>query len=126
MRVENTSEIRQFVGSDFGAVQALHIPEADKLGALNNEETARDGQEGDTARQKKRNALMQAMDMAEEHLNGAGLNIRLKVADNSERLQVEVFDPKTKEVLRRFPPDEIIRLAESIEEMAGLIVDRSL
>jgi len=70
--------------------------------------------------------LVEAMDMAKERLEGIGLDIRLKMDTPGERLQVEVFDPETKEVLRRFPPDEIIRLAESIEENGGLLVNRSL
>lgn len=125
MRVENTLETRAYVSGEPGVAHVLKAPESDKLGALNHEK-GRDGHNGNDARQRGKSALMEAMDVAGEHLRGAGLNVRLKVADKSERLQVEVFDPKTKEVLRRFPPDEIIRLAESIEEMAGLIVDRSL
>jgi uncharacterized FlaG/YvyC family protein len=125
MRVENTFDTRSFVSGDLDVAHVLHVRESDELGALNHD-IGRDGQKGDDAYQKKRSALMEAMNVAGEHLKGTGLNIRLKVSDKSERLQVEVFDPKTKEVLRRFPPDEIIRLAESIDEMAGLIVNRSL
>lgn len=125
MRVENTLDSRSYVPGDLGVAKMVSVPDNDKLGALNHDK-GHDGHKGDDARHKERNALMEAMDVAEEHLKGTGLNIRLKVADKSERLQVEVFDPKTKEVLRRFPPDEIIRLAESIDEMAGLILDRSL
>ncbi|SDB01941.1 FlaG protein [Desulfonatronum thiosulfatophilum] len=83
------------------------------------------GPDGISPRQAK-NILMEAMDVAKDRLDGTGLNVRLKMTDKSERFQVEVYNPETKEVLRRFPPDEIIRLAESIDEMAGLIVDRSL
>ena len=124
MRVENIPENRSVVLGDLGVGPVLRVSESNKLGALNHDND-RNGQKDDDAQQKKRSALMEAMEVAEDHLKGTGLNIRLKVAENSERLQVEVFDPKTKEVLRRFPPDEIIRLAESIDEMAGLLVDRS-
>jgi uncharacterized FlaG/YvyC family protein len=130
MRVENAFEIRPYVLNDLGVAHVLNVPATDKLGVLDRHDKGHDGEQAgrkdENGLQKGRDALLEAMDVAEDHLKGTGLNIRLKVSDNSERLQVEVFDPETKEILRRFPPDEIIRLAESIDEMAGLIVDRSL
>jgi len=73
-----------------------------------------------------REKLFQAVEAADERMQDLGLHIRLRVGENSERLQVEIYDPETKEVIRRLPPDEIIKLAESLEEMAGVILDRSL
>ncbi len=70
--------------------------------------------------------LLQAVEAADQRMEDLELNIRIRVNEKSERLQVEVFNPETKEVIRRIPPDEIIKLAESIEEMTGMIVNRSL
>lgn len=70
--------------------------------------------------------LSEAVETARQRLEKAGLNIRLITGEGKDRFQVEVFNPTTKEVIRRFPPDEIIKLAESIEEMNGLVVNRTL
>lgn len=66
------------------------------------------------------------METARQRLQESGLNIRLSSDHGSERLQIEVFNPETDEVIRRFPPDEIIKLGESIKKMNGLVVNRNL
>ncbi len=92
------------------------------------------GTEGHVDRQERRAAsgqderkqLEQAVEKANSQMQNHGVNVRLRTSDKSERFQVEVIDQETKEVLRRFPPDEIIRLAESLDEMVGVILNRSL
>lgn len=125
MRVENTSDPRTIMPSDPAVAPVMNVPKSDSIDMVSHAR-GHGGQQDEQAQRHAGSALLEAMDLAEEHLQGTGMNIRLRTSENSERLQVEVFDPKTKEVLRRFPPDEIIRLAESIDEMAGLIVNRSL
>jgi uncharacterized FlaG/YvyC family protein len=71
-------------------------------------------------------ALSKAMEIAKEHLDAAGLKIRLGHGGEKQRFQVEIFNPETNEVIRRFPPDEIIKLAESIEKMNGFVLDQKL
>jgi len=124
MRVESTSDPRTIMPSDPPAAPAMNVPKSEKMEIL-SQSRGHGEQKGEQSQRHAWNALLEAMDLVGEHLQGTGINIRLRATENSERLQVEVFDPKTKEVLRRFPPDEIIRLAESIDEMAGLIVNRS-
>lgn len=87
------------------------------------------GVQSDPARSfstQTKDLLDQAVEAADSRLKEMGVNIRLRVGENSDRLQVEVYDPETREVIRRLPPDEIIKLAESIEDMVGLILDRLL
>lgn len=76
--------------------------------------------------QDERKQLEQAVEKANSRMQDHGVNVRLRTSEKSERLQVEVIDRETKEVVRRFPPDEIIRLAESLDEMVGVILNRSL
>lgn len=69
--------------------------------------------------------LLKVLEKVQKHLEDTGLKTRLGDGGEKHRLQVEIFDPESKEVLRRFPPDEIIKLAESIEKMSGLVLDQN-
>ncbi len=66
------------------------------------------------------------MEQARQHLKDSGLNIRMSKGEGSKNMQIEVFNPETNEVIRRFPPDEIIKLGESIKKMNGLVMNRNL
>jgi uncharacterized FlaG/YvyC family protein len=50
----------------------------------------------------------------------------LSSGDGKDSFQIEVFNPETNEIIRRFPPDEIIRLSASIKKMNGFVVDKAL
>lgn len=70
--------------------------------------------------------LSKAMEIAKERLNETGLNIRFSSGDGRGSFQVEVFNQETDEVIRRFPPDEIIKLSASIKEMNGFVMNKAL
>jgi uncharacterized FlaG/YvyC family protein len=70
--------------------------------------------------------LEKAIEMAKERLKDTRLNIRLSSGDGKDSFQIEVFNPETNEIIRRFPPDEIIRLSASIKKMNGFVVDKAL
>ncbi len=72
--------------------------------------------------QKNHDRLANAMDVTRKRLEGTGVNIRLAV-EAKNRIQIEVFRSDTNEIVRKFPPDEILRLADAIEEMNGSIFD---
>lgn len=44
--------------------------------------------------------------------------------EGTQRVIVKVVDPETKETLRQYPPEEIMRMAESLEEVRGALVDK--
>ena len=72
--------------------------------------------------QKDHDRLARAMDITRKRLEGTDINIRLAV-EAKNRIQIEVFKSETNEIVRKFPPDEILRLADAIEEMNGSIFD---
>ena len=70
--------------------------------------------------------LSKAMEIAKVRLNDTGLNIRFSSGDGRGSFQIEVFNQETNEVIRRFPPDEIIELSASIKEMNGFVMNKAL
>jgi uncharacterized FlaG/YvyC family protein len=71
---------------------------------------------------KDHDLLAHAMEVTRKRLEGTDLNIRLAL-EAKNRIQIEVFNSETNEIVRKFPPDEILRLADAIEEMNGSIFD---
>lgn len=61
-----------------------------------------------------------ALERAESSLKAEGpaeLDRQLSVTDNNQ-VVMKVVDPKTKQVVRQIPPEELIRLREAIQKAA--------
>ena len=52
--------------------------------------------------------------------------LRFKVHDETDRLIVQVVDEKSGDVIKQIPPEDILDLEASIEEMVGLIIDKKV
>lgn len=62
----------------------------------------------------------------QKYANSLDVKLEFRVDRDSEQIQVKVIDPEKDEVIRKIPPDEMLKLAESIESMLGTIMDRNL
>lgn len=60
----------------------------------------------------------------EEALAERGLKLKYHVDEASDTVQVEIVDPESGKVVRKLPPDEILKLARSVREMARGFLDR--
>ncbi|MBN2140974.1 MAG: flagellar protein FlaG [Desulfovibrionaceae bacterium] len=72
----------------------------------------------------KESAQNQARDI-EEHLNANGVKLKFNVIEESGDIQVEVRDSEQNKVIRKIPPDDLLKLAATMRAMAGGFVDRS-
>ncbi|BDV00578.1 hypothetical protein TDMWS_06630 [Thermodesulfomicrobium sp. WS] len=73
-----------------------------------------------------REQVEEVADAMSAYMASLGVELRFHVDDSTDRLQVEVRDPQTDKLIRKIPPDDILRLAAAIEETVGVLVDRSL
>lgn len=48
--------------------------------------------------------------------------LRFSIDDNSGRTVITVTDPETEEVIRQIPPEEVLRIAESLEDNSGVLL----
>jgi len=60
------------------------------------------------------------------YMASLGVELSFHIDENTDRLQVEVRDPKTDKLIRKIPPDDLLRLAAAIEETVGVLIDRPL
>ena len=61
----------------------------------------------------------------QEQAAKAGVQLKFKLREDSGDLQVEIVEAESQKVVRKIPPDDLIKLSESMEELAGGLVDRS-
>lgn len=66
----------------------------------------------------------QVVDGINAFLRSGDSHIQFALHEKSNRLMVEVINNKTQEVVRTFPPKELLDLAAKIDEMVGTIIDR--
>ncbi len=67
-----------------------------------------------------------AVDEAISNLNDYAQNLKrqlhFSVDEDSGRTVIKVTDPETDEMIRQIPPEEVLRIAESLEEQSGLLL----
>jgi flagellar protein FlaG len=66
---------------------------------------------------------------AVEEANGrvarhSAATVRFEIHEDSGDPVILVVDHETDELIRQIPPEEIIRIGESIEQLRGLLFDR--
>ncbi|MEW5874831.1 MAG: flagellar protein FlaG [Candidatus Zixiibacteriota bacterium] len=55
----------------------------------------------------------------------ANVGVRYRVDDGTGDLVVALVDRETDEVLRQFPPDEILRMRQRLQELQGILFDQT-
>jgi len=62
----------------------------------------------------------------QEYFQGKGVNLHFKVLEDSNQVQVEMLDEDSKKVIRKFPQDEMIKLADNMKRLAKGVLDRAV
>lgn len=64
-----------------------------------------------------------AVDRLNENAQMVSRELEFEVSDQSGRIIVTVKDSATDEVIRQIPPEKLMALAESLEEVRGLLFE---
>ncbi len=67
--------------------------------------------------------LKEAVQVANDFLKMVDLRFEYKVDEKTQKEIVEVYDQKTGEKIRQFPPEEILNMMEKMYDMLGILVD---
>ena len=69
------------------------------------------------------NKLNDSLDIADKLAKAFNKAIKFQIHDETEKLVVEIVDRETGNVIKQIPPEEMLRIAESVQEFLGLVVD---
>lgn len=82
---------------------------------------------GDLDRDKDlNNTLNESLEVADILAKAFNKAIKFQVHKDTKEVYVEIVDRDTGEVIKQLPPEEMIKLAASLEEFLGLIVDKKV
>ncbi|EFI33860.1 flagellar protein FlaG protein [Desulfonatronospira thiodismutans ASO3-1] len=68
--------------------------------------------------------ILGAANSIKEYMSSMGVKLNFQFQGEGESIQVEVLDPTSDKIIRKIPSDEILSLAESIEDMLGVLVNK--
>jgi uncharacterized FlaG/YvyC family protein len=73
-----------------------------------------------------REAIEKLVAEVQAKMDAGGIDIKLKVRDDSGMVQVEVLNSKDGTVVHKFPPDSLLKLKKEAQAAAGAFLDRTL
>ncbi len=85
------------------------------------------GQEPEGARagrQPDPNEMRQAVEALNGFLRANESHIQFALHEKMKQLMVQVIDDRTQEVIKTFPPEELLDLAAKIRELVGALLDQ--
>ncbi len=115
----NVQNLRPSVPAEGAAVQHQVQKPAQQQPSLQRatREQARDAQQ----------AIMEKAKRASEQLNDVmntfDRGLRFRVHEDTERTYVEVINRRTEEVVRTFPPEELLDVMARLHDVLGMILD---
>jgi len=76
------------------------------------------------AAQPIREAIIQAQQTIEKFVSDMAIELNFVRDETSGYIVVSVIDPQTGELIRRLPGDELLRLAQTVEQMGNMLVNQ--
>jgi flagellar protein FlaG len=74
----------------------------------------------------KEEELQQALDKVKDGFEKANIRFEYSIDEATNREVVKVIDKDTKEVIRQFPPEEILNMLQKMYEMLGVLIDKKI
>lgn len=115
VRLNDASRLRQSTGSSALSVDMSALRDDMKKTKTSPASTTEVTQDKDV--------LERALAQAEKTAKVFGRDLRFTYEEEADIVQVTVIDGDTDEVIRKIPPDEIVRLVEHINDMLGVMFD---
>ena len=88
------------------------------------EGVARSGEQGRENRPPDPEEMRQTVDALNGFLKANESHIQFALHEKMKQLMVQVIDDRTQEVIKTFPPKELLDLAAKIRELVGALLDK--
>ena len=99
---------------------------AGKLPGGNAEASSLDRSQDNAPNNTEAKDLEQALLQVKERFEKVNVGFEYSVDDTTKRNVVKIIDKDTKEVIRQYPPEEILNMLQKMYEMLGIFVDQKL
>ncbi len=97
---------------------------ADRLAETTREVLGRGAGGAQAERQPDPNEMRQAVEALNGFLRANESHIQFALHEKMKQLMVQVIDDRTQEVIKTFPPKELLDLAAKIRELVGALLDK--
>lgn len=74
--------------------------------------------------QSQRKALDKAVDAVNDFVGSVNNDLRFSVDDETGRTVVKVIDVTTEEVIKQYPSEEMLAIAEALDSIKGLLLQQ--
>lgn len=74
----------------------------------------------------KEEQLQQALDRVKDGFEKVNIGFEYFIDEKTNREVVKVIDKDTEEVIRQFPPEEILNMLQKMYEMLGILIDKKI
>lgn len=81
------------------------------------------GGEGESAKVEPRGDVSEAVERIRTHMQSLQRNLNFSVDDSTGQVVVQVLDGDSGKVVRQIPSEDILRLAERLDEMRSLLFE---
>jgi len=123
------------------AIDALVVEETNRSQVLVTDKAKADIEEDVLAKElKHKNALSiddkqldESIEIISDFMNLSTKNVNFQKDDDSDRTVIKVFDAKTQELIKQFPSEEVLEIAQKIVELrqdlgakTGILLDEKV
>lgn len=73
-----------------------------------------------------RETVQKVLEDTQQHLHERGVDLKFRIDQDSGDIQVELVNKENEKIVRKIPADEVLKLSNSLKEMAGAFLNRSV
>lgn len=115
MKIDNTyTELRPTQGvADVGISDKVKI----------SDESIVSKKEGHTKEKNEKKQLKNAVEQANKKLLSINKEMRLSIHEGTKKINIKIIDKETDEVIKEYPPEQLLDMFAKMIELSGLIID---